>query len=122
MNAKEMKRFEIFARVQRKEISLQKAAELLDLSYRQVRRLWKRFQQQGKEGLRQVLEPLYEPKFHGSSHGFRPERSCHTAVREAVEHVKAGFRWVVDLDLEKFFDKVCHQRLLSKLGEQVRES
>lgn len=52
MNAKEMKRFEIFARVQRKEISLQKAAELLDLGYRQVRRLWKRFQQQGKEGLR----------------------------------------------------------------------
>lgn len=51
MNAKELKRFEIFSRVQRKEISLQEAADLLDICYRQARRLWKRFQEHGKDGL-----------------------------------------------------------------------
>jgi group II intron reverse transcriptase/maturase len=66
-----------------------------------------------------VLEPLYEPTFHRSSHGFRPGRSCHTAITEAVGNVDAGYEWVVDLDLEKFFDRVNHQRLMSKLAQRV---
>jgi retron-type reverse transcriptase len=57
------------------------------------------------EAVRQVLEPLFEPTFHASSHGFRPGRSCHTAVAEAKRHVRAGHEWVVDIDLEKFFDR-----------------
>ena len=63
------------------------------------------------EAVRQVLEPLLEPTFHSSSHGFRPGRSCRTAVAEAKRHLEDGYGWCVDLDLEKFFDLVCHQRL-----------
>lgn len=74
-----------------------------------------------QEAVRLVLEPLYEPTFHRSSHGFRPRRSCHTAIKEAVGHVDAGYEWVVDLDLEKFFDRVNHQRLMSKLAQRVED-
>ena len=55
-----------------------------------------------QEAVRQVLEPLGEPSFHPSSHGFRPGRSCHSAIAEAKGHLEDGYEWVVDLDLEKF--------------------
>jgi RNA-directed DNA polymerase len=71
------------------------------------------------EAVRQVLEPLWEPTFHPSSHGFRPGRSCHTAITEATQHLQDGYEWCVDLDLEKFFDLVCHQRLTAKLAQRV---
>jgi RNA-directed DNA polymerase len=71
------------------------------------------------EAVRQVLEPVYEPTFHASSHGFRPGRSCHTAITEAKQHVRRGYEWVVDIDLEKFFDRVNHQRLLARLAQRV---
>ncbi|MDQ6876873.1 MAG: group II intron reverse transcriptase/maturase [Candidatus Dormibacteraeota bacterium] len=72
-----------------------------------------------QEAVRQVLEPLWEPTFHPSSHGFRPGRSCHTAIAEASQHLTDGYGWLADLDLEKFFDLVCHQRLTAKLAERV---
>src|ERR671916_865907 len=71
------------------------------------------------EAVRQVLEPVFEPTFHPSSHGFRPDRSCHTAVQEAKQYLEEGHGWVVDIDLEKFFDRVCHQRLMSRLAQRV---
>lgn len=74
-----------------------------------------------QEAVRQVLEPVYEPTFHASSHGFRPGRSCHTAIAEAVQHLDDGYEWVVDLDLEKFFDRVNHQRLMSRLSQRVHD-
>jgi RNA-directed DNA polymerase len=74
-----------------------------------------------QEAVRQVLEPLWEPSFHPSSHGFRPGRSCHTAIAEAKQHLEDGYGWVADLDLEKFFDLVCHQRLTVKLAERVSD-
>ena len=73
------------------------------------------------EAVRQVLEPLFEPTFHSSSHGFRPGRSCHTAIAEAKAHVRDGHEWVVDVDLEKFFDRVGHQRLMSRLAQRVSD-
>ena len=72
-----------------------------------------------QEAVRMALEPLYEPTFHASSHGFRPGRSCHTAIAEAREHVSEGYEWVVDLDLKSFFDRVSHQRLMSRLAQRV---
>jgi RNA-directed DNA polymerase len=72
-----------------------------------------------QEAVRQVLEPLWEPTFHPSSHGFRPGRSCHTAIAEAKQHLEDGNGWCVDLDLEKFFDLVCHQRLMARLAQRV---
>jgi len=74
-----------------------------------------------QEAVRRVLEPLYEPTFHPSSHGFRPGRSCQTAIAEARKHVEAGYEWVVDLDLEKFFDRVHPQRLLAQLARKVED-
>src|ERR1700736_1389605 len=68
-----------------------------------------------------VLSPHYEPTFHPSSHGFRPRRSCHTAIAEAQEHLRQGNEWVVDLDLEKFFDRVHHERLLARLRTRVSD-
>lgn len=67
------------------------------------------------QAILQVLSPLCEGEFHPSSHGFRPHRSCHTALEEAVGYVRDGYRIVVDLDLEDFFNRVHHQRLLARL-------
>ena len=74
-----------------------------------------------QEAVRSVLEPLYEPTFHPSSHGFRPDRSCQTAIAEARGYVQEGYHMVVDLDLEKFFDRVFHQRLMARLAERVHD-
>jgi len=74
-----------------------------------------------QEATRTVFEPLYEPTFHPSSHGFRPGRSCQTAIAEARAYVAEGHHVVVDLDLEKFFDQVCHQRLMSRLAQRVHD-
>lgn len=74
-----------------------------------------------QEAIRMVLEPLYEPTFHASSHGFRPDRSCQTAIAEARKHVEDGYEWVVDIDLKQFFDRVHHQRLMARLEERVSD-
>jgi group II intron reverse transcriptase/maturase len=74
-----------------------------------------------QQAVHQVMSPHYEPTFHPSSHGFRPGRSCHTAIAEAKGYVEDGLEWVVDLDLEKFFDRVSHDRLLSRLEQRVQD-
>ena len=68
-----------------------------------------------------VLSPHYEPTFHPSSHGFRPGKSCQTAIADAKNHLEEGYEWVVDIDLEKFFDHVHHDRLLARLGQKVSD-
>ena len=75
-----------------------------------------------QQAVLQILEPIFEPTFHPSSHGFRPNRGAHTAIAEAKEHLKAGYRVLVDLDLSKFFDRVHHQRLLERLRQRVQDS
>jgi len=74
-----------------------------------------------QEAIRMCLEPCFEPGFHPSSHGFRPKRSCHTAIAEAQQHVEAGYDVVVDLDLSKFFDRVHHQRLMARVALKVHD-
>ena len=74
-----------------------------------------------QQAVLQVLQPHFDPTFDSSSHGFRPGKSAHSAIAEAKEHVEAGYEWVVDLDLEKFFDTVNHQRLLAKLEERISD-
>lgn len=74
-----------------------------------------------QQAVLQVLEPVFEPTFHSSSHGFRPKRGAHTAIAEAKEYVGEGYGVVVDIDLSKFFDRVHHQRLLSRLGQKVAD-
>lgn len=74
-----------------------------------------------QQALHQVLSPLFEPGFSESSYGFRPGRSAQQAVRQARAYVATGRRFVVDLDLEKFFDRVNHDVLMSRLVRQVSD-
>jgi len=74
-----------------------------------------------QQALHQVLQPVFDPDFSESSYGFRPGRSAHDAVRRAHLYVKAGRRWVVDIDLEKFFDRVNHDVLLSRIARKVKD-
>jgi RNA-directed DNA polymerase len=74
-----------------------------------------------QQAIAQVLSKIYDPMFSEHSYGFRPNRSAHDAVRKAKEYIKEGYRWVVDMDLEKFFDKVNHDRLMSTLAKRVND-
>ncbi len=74
-----------------------------------------------QEAVRRVLEPIFEPMFHNSSHGFRPERGAGTAIAQAKRYIVEGYNVVVDLDISKFFDRVNHQRLLSRLAQRVED-
>ena len=69
----------------------------------------------------QVLQAIWDHTFSEFSYGFRPGRSQHMAIRKARSYIKDGCRWVVDLDLEKFFDRVNHDRLMSRLGSRIRD-
>ncbi|MEJ2283707.1 MAG: group II intron reverse transcriptase/maturase [Desulfobacterales bacterium] len=72
-----------------------------------------------QQAVHQVLTPLFDPDFSAYSYGFRPKRSAHQALRQAREHVACGRRWVVDLDLEQFFDRVHHDVLMSRVARKV---
>ncbi|WP_233235609.1 group II intron reverse transcriptase/maturase [Bordetella sp. LUAb4] len=74
-----------------------------------------------QQALHQVLQPIYEPTFSASSFGFRPGRSALDAVRQAQTYVQGGRHWVVDLDLEKFFDRVDHDVLMARVARQVQD-
>jgi group II intron reverse transcriptase/maturase len=74
-----------------------------------------------QQALHQVLSPIFEPTFSASSYGFRPGRNAHQAVQAAQRYVAEGRRVVVDLDLEKFFDRVNHDLLMGKLGQQIED-
>lgn len=75
-----------------------------------------------QQAIHQVLSPVYEKEFSTNSYGFRPARSAHQAVKAAQGYLNAGHIWIVELDLEKFFDKVNHQKLMGLLRERVRDS
>lgn len=72
-----------------------------------------------QQAILQVLEPMFDPDFSESSYGFRPKRSAHQALQKAQEYVRGGRRWVVDMDLEKFFDRVNHDILMSRLARKI---
>ena len=65
------------------------------------------------------LEPIFEPAFHDSSHGFRRNRGAQTAIAEATQYFNEGYGVTVDIDLSKFFDRVNHQRLLARMGQRI---
>ena len=74
-----------------------------------------------QQALHQAMQPLFEPTFSQSSYGFRPGRSAQQAVSKAAEYIRSGKRWVVDMDLEKFFDRVNHDVLMARVARQVRD-
>jgi RNA-directed DNA polymerase len=75
-----------------------------------------------QQALHQVLQPLFEPTFSDGSYGFRPGRNAHQALRQARQYVAQGKRWVVDIDLEKFFDRVNHDILMGKLAAKIGDA
>jgi len=74
-----------------------------------------------QQALLQVLTPIFDPTFSDDSYGFRPGRSAHEAVLRARDHIAAGNRWVVDLDIEKFFDRVNHDILMSRIARRLED-
>lgn len=74
-----------------------------------------------QQALAQVVSALWEPHFHPRSYGFRPNRSAHQAVRQLQADIRDGYGWVVDLDLEAFFDRVNHDRLIARLKRHVTD-
>jgi RNA-directed DNA polymerase len=74
-----------------------------------------------QQALLQVLQKRWDPTFSPHSYGFRPGRSAHQAVAAAQQYIAAGYRWVADLDLEKFFDRVNHDRLMAAVAKRERD-
>jgi RNA-directed DNA polymerase len=74
-----------------------------------------------QQALLQILQPLIDPTFSEFSYGFRPGRSAHDAVRKAQQYAKDGYRVVVDVDLEKFFDRVNHDILMDRLAKRIAD-
>src|ERR1700689_5679349 len=74
-----------------------------------------------QQAVMQVLQQRWDPEFSDHSYGFRPGRSAHQAIAKAQQYIAAGCSWVVDLDLEKFFDRVNHDRLMARIAKRVED-
>lgn len=75
-----------------------------------------------QQAIAQPISKIYENVFSEYSYGFRPGRSCHDAIKQALEYLNDGYEWVIDIDIEQFFDKVNHDKLIQILREQVNDS
>ena len=75
-----------------------------------------------QQAIAQRLVPIYEKVFSNFSYGFRPNRDCHMAIGQVLNNLNSGFEWVIDLDIEKYFDTVNHDKLISILRENVNDS
>ena len=75
-----------------------------------------------QQAIAQVLIKIYEDKFSDNSYGFRPQRSAYDALEKTLEYLNEGFEWVVDMDIEAYFDTVNHDKLISILREEVKDS
>lgn len=74
-----------------------------------------------QQAIAQVLTPIFDPHFSSSSYGFRPGRSAKQAVKAAKGYIQDGYTWVVDIDLEKFFDRVNHSRLMEAIARKIKD-
>jgi group II intron reverse transcriptase/maturase len=75
-----------------------------------------------QQALHQAMQPLFEPTFSANSYGFRPGRNAQQAVAKAAQYIRGGKRWVVDMDLEKFFDRVNHDVLMARVAREVQDA
>ena len=74
-----------------------------------------------QQAIVQILSPIYEQQFSETSYGFRPNRSCEMAITKLLEYFNDGYTWIVDIDLQKFFDTVCHDKLISIVMKTVHD-
>ena len=75
-----------------------------------------------QQAIAQIITPIYEPLFSDFSFGFRPNRDCHKAISQVLDYLNEGYEWVIDLDIEKYFDTVNHDKLISILRENIKDS
>ena len=75
-----------------------------------------------QQAISQELVKIFDPTFSDYSHGFRPRRSCHTAMEQVLQNLNDGYEWVIDLDIEKYFDTVNHDKLISILREKINDA
>jgi len=75
-----------------------------------------------QQAIAQILSPIYEPLLSNNSYGFRPKRSAHDALKQCQTYITAGYKYAVDMDLEKYFDTVCHSKLIEVLSRTVKDS
>ncbi len=74
-----------------------------------------------QQSIAQILSPIYEPLFSNSSYGFRPKRSAHDALKQCQEYISNGYKYTVDMDLEKYFDTVSHSKLIEVLSNTIKD-
>ncbi len=74
-----------------------------------------------QQAIAQQLTPIFELKFSDNSYGFRPNRNAHQATKKARQYINEGYTWVVDIDLEKYFDTVNHDKLMSLIAREVKD-
>ena len=74
-----------------------------------------------QQAITQVLSPIYEEQFSDNSYGFRPKRGAHDALKQCQQNVNDGYVYVVDMDLEKFFDTVCQSKLIEILSRTIKD-
>ncbi len=74
-----------------------------------------------QQAITQILQPIFDPTFSDASYGFRPKRSAHDAIRRSRTYIEQGRKYVVDIDLSKFFDTVNHDLLMGRLGSMIRD-
>lgn len=74
-----------------------------------------------QQAITQVLSPICEEQFSGNSYGFRPKRGAHDALKQCRQNVNDGYVYVVDMDLEKFFDTVCQSKLIEVLSRTIKD-
>src|SRR5690606_39069385 len=74
-----------------------------------------------QQGISQILTPIYEPEFSDHSYGFRPGRNAHQALIKCREYIQKGYKYAVDMDLEKFFDTVNHSKLIELLSHKIKD-
>lgn len=74
-----------------------------------------------QQSIAQILSPIYEPQFSPYSYGFRPKRSAHDALKQCQKYISDGYKYCVDMDLEKFFDKVSHSKLIEVLSRTIKD-
>jgi group II intron reverse transcriptase/maturase len=74
-----------------------------------------------QQAIAQQLTPIFELKFSDNSYGFRPNRNAHQAIKKARQYMNEGYTWVVDIDLEKYFDTVNHDKLMSLVAKEVKD-
>lgn len=74
-----------------------------------------------QQAIVQILSPIYEEQFSDNSYGFRPKKSCEKAIIKLLEYFNDGYTWIVDIDLEKFFDTVCHDKLIRIISNTIKD-